>query len=228
MTKDVKNKGVKTVTPVGNVSRLNTDLNSAPAKAVGCQRASERQEHANRDKTHLIEELYRSCWADLCRWLRSRFGLGPPEPEDIAQSAFEKITALDDVETIRDPRAFLFTIAARDAVSGYRSRERAIKYIDEQLQIFDLEVGEISPERVYMAREQLNAVARDLQELKPKQREVVLRSRVLGQNYDEISAETGWSTSAISRHMISAMTTILQKHDLSKADDAEKGQENDS
>lgn len=156
-----------------------------------------------------LDVLYRRHWTDLCAWLRRRYGAGPPEPEDVAAEAFAKLAARDDIDKVRDVRAYLFTTAARCAIDALRGRARLTRFIDDQLAQYGREVGELTPERVYSAREQLAALAEDLKSMTPRQRETLLRSRILGQTYDQISAATGWSPSAVGRYMQSAMRVLL-------------------
>ncbi len=159
----------------------------------------------------VIDKLYRSHWNDLCGWLRKRYGAGPPDPEDVAQLAFEKISHLPELKSIRNLRSYLFTVAARVFIDEKRGRAVLDKYVDQQLKLHGVEVEEITPERVYSAREDFQAILDDLKGFSPKHREIVLRHRVLGQTYDEISEATGWSPAAISRCLKAAMTVVFKR-----------------
>lgn len=143
--------------------------------------------------------------------MRGRYGNGPPDPEDLAQSAFEKLSHVKGLEEMSNPRAYLFTVAARNALDELRGLGVRKKYIHQVMMQYGDEVGEITPERIYSSREEMKALARDMKTLSPVQREVVMRNRLMGQTYNEISAETGWSTSAISRHLQNAMIVFAGK-----------------
>jgi RNA polymerase sigma-70 factor (ECF subfamily) len=160
------------------------------------------------ERRRFVNDLYRACWGELCGWLRRRFGPGPPDPEDVAQTAFRKIAELDDVSVIQNPRAFLYTVAARTAVSGLRSRGRMEAFIDREFTEHGEEVEEITPERVYLEKERLAMVEQALAGLTERQREIVMRSRVMGQTYAQIAQETGWSMATISRQLEAAMIGI--------------------
>ena len=166
-----------------------------------------------------LDALYRRYWTDLCGWLRRRYGAGPPDPEDVAAEAFAKLAAKGDIDTVRDTRAYLFTTAARCAIDALRGRARQARFIDDQLAQYGREVGELTPERVYLAREQLAALAQDLKGMTPRQRETLLRSRILGQTYDQISAATGWSTSAVGRYFKAAMRVLIDNADARQRKD---------
>ena len=163
------------------------------------------QKHCNKV---VLEQLYKKHWGILCGWLRKRYGNGPPDPEDIAQTAFE-IMASENLQQIENISGLLYTIASRRALNEIRGRANLRKFIDKELSLLGLEVEEITPERVYIARDRFKKIRDDLVELDTKQREVIIRSRVLGQTYDEISAVTGWSPAAISRYKKAAMTQIM-------------------
>ncbi len=160
------------------------------------------------DRTRFIEELYRSCWGDLCRRLRRLYGDGPPEPEDIAQSAFARITALDNLKRIENPRAFLFTTAVNLGLNAIDRIARARKFIDGEMHRVGQNVEEITPETVYQDREHLNTVQKAIDSLSEKQRQVLLRSRLKGETYAQISAATGWSPADISRQLKAALTAL--------------------
>lgn len=160
------------------------------------------------DRTRFIEELYRSCWGELCRRLRRLYGDGPPEPEDIAQSAFAKITALDNLKYIENPRAFLFTTAVNLGLNAIDRIVRARKFIDGEMHRVGQNVEEITPETVYQDREHLNTVQQAIDSLSEKQRQVLLRSRLKGETYAQISAATGWSPADISRQLKAALAVI--------------------
>ena len=156
-------------------------------------------------KTRFVEDLYKSCWKELCTWLRGRYGAGPPEPEDIAQSAFEHIAALDRVDHIQNPRAYLYTVASRAALMGVRWLIRNRKFIPAELSERDMEVEKITPERLYMDKERFDRMLDRFDRLTDKQKEIITRSRIQGQTYQQISAETGWSLQTISRHLRAAL-----------------------
>lgn len=183
-------------------------LQAGASRSVAAPSASLSADLIRLDHHRFINQLYRSCWSELCGWLRRRFGAGPPEPEDVAQAAFRKIAEVEDFSAILDPRAFLYTVAARTAVSGLRHRSRTQAFIDRELQENGAQVEEITPERICLQKERLRHAEEALAELSPIQREIVYRSRVLGQTYMRISEETGLSQATISRHLQSALMAV--------------------
>jgi len=159
----------------------------------------------------ILDNFYRNHFDALCGFLHQRYGNGPPDPEDVAQATFERISGLDGLVDIRNPRGFLFTIAGRIFIDRIRKRAVSDKYIDQLLNLNGVAVEEITPERVYSAREDFKAILNDLKNMSPIHREVVLRHRILGQTYDEISCATELSPASISRYLKVAMTIVFNK-----------------
>lgn len=159
-------------------------------------------------KQKFLDTLYRTYWKSLCLWLRRRYGKGPPEPEDIAQAAFAKIAALDDVDRIQNPRAFLYATAVNTALSGIDWISRTRQFIDKELVDHGETVEEITPERVYLDKERFQIVNVAMDRLSAKQREILMRSRIQGQTYDQIGLDTGWSNAEISRQLNKALEIL--------------------
>ncbi len=160
-----------------------------------------------------VEHLYRLHWKDLCDWLRWRYGAGPPEPEDIAQAAFLKMAEVKDRGFIENPRAYLFTIAANTALMGLRWFTRTQQFVDREMAALGQDLEELSPERIHADHERLTVALLQLEGLTDKQRDILLRNRIGGQTYQQISAETGWSIADISRQLTSALSTLRQAMD---------------
>ncbi len=189
-----------------NISRRVHDKKSSHAFSAPNKHIGQNMKICPPEKTRVfIETLYKKHWSSLCSWLRARYGNGPPDPEDLAQSAFEKVSRLQGLEDMNNPRAYLFTVAARNALDELRGLAVRRKYIHQVMIQYGDVVEEITPERVCGSREEIKALSEDMKGLSIVQREVVMRSRLLGQTYTEISKQTGWSTSAISRHLQDAM-----------------------
>src|SRR5690606_12823423 len=101
-------------------------------------------------RRQLLSELYRTHWQGLCRYLRARFGAGPPDPEDIAQSAFARLAAAHSAQIV-NPQAFLHTTAQRLMID-YRRHARHSDAYERDLTEQALEQSryEPSPEDVLL------------------------------------------------------------------------------
>jgi RNA polymerase sigma factor (sigma-70 family) len=160
-------------------------------------------------RQNFIEGLYRNSFADLSRTLRRVYGLGPPEPEDLAQQAFEKLSGLESLDHVENPRAFLFTVAINLGLKSIRRIQRARAYVADQLKLPGAGLEEIDPSRLYQGREKIRALEAEMARLSEKQREIVIRSRLYGHTYAEIARTTGWSEADISRQLNAALKVLM-------------------
>jgi len=161
-----------------------------------------------RDGT-LIERLYLDHWKTLCGRLRKVFGNGPPEPEDLAQIAFTKLMESTDPAMLDDPATFLFRIAINAGRDRVRHVVRAKALIERYLAPQLVEpVDRITPSNVYETRECLSVTERAIATLTPKQREVLIRSRLKGETFEEIRDACGWSKADISRTLQAALGVL--------------------
>lgn len=157
----------------------------------------------------LVERLYRDHWKSLCARLRRVFGSGPPEPEDLAHTAFAKLIEYTDPATLEDPASFLFRIAINSGRDRRRHIVRARALIEDQLAPQSLEqVERITPANVYETRERLSVAERAIAALTPKQREVLIRSRLKGETFEQIRDACGWSKADISRTLQAALGVL--------------------
>lgn len=161
------------------------------------------------DRARFLNHLFRQHYGELVGRLRKIHGAGPPEPEDVAQAAFSKLASLPDLGRIRSPRAFLFRTAINLGLNSNDKLRRGRNFVKSLVDgNFSPDVEEISPETVLMGKQDLERVARAMQQLSPKQKEILLRSRFRGQTYAEIKRDTGWSEADISRQLSSVMALL--------------------
>jgi len=155
-----------------------------------------------------LDDLHRQHWSSLCKFLNRTFGAGPPDPEDIAQAAFEKIAVVKNTTIIKNPRAFLYTIA-RNFVLEHKRRSRTHEqYIEKTLADHDEKLEQITPERILIERQRLKIMEQAIAKMHYKQRRILKMSRFAGKSYREIATETGWSLSDIARQINDAMAIL--------------------
>lgn len=191
---------------------------AGPVSIWGVALAADEQDSVQDDpgvvalgRSSVIEALYRQHWRDLCRRLRRIYGNGPPEPEDLAQAAFEKFARLEDQARILHPRAFLLRIAINLGLNAVDRIRTARSFVERELaENSEPILEENSPEDVYSMQERMDVVERAMASLSAKQKEIVVRSRIRGETYAQISEETGWSPADISRQLNAALKTLQQ------------------
>lgn len=142
----------------------------------------------------VLTDVYRQHWHALCRHVRTTFGAGPPEPEDVAQAAFAKLAAIEDLSGIANPGAFLRRTAHNIAIDGRRRNGRT-RRVEDNLKIFEAENEDLSPEDVLVSKEELERLNEVIINLKPKQRVALMLHRMDGLTFVEIAREMGVSAS---------------------------------
>ncbi len=157
-----------------------------------------------------VDSLYRLYFQDLVANIRKSFGAGPPEAEDVVQSAFVKYANLKDKSAVKSPRSFLY-IAARNFVLDYkRTSKVADAYLAEQIALdAEFKLEGLTPERVVESRERFDILVAAMRELPHKQQVILTMSRLEGKSYREIRKETGWSAGDISRNMNNGIASLV-------------------
>lgn len=156
-----------------------------------------------------ITLLYERNAAALSSYLRKAFGDGPPDPEDIAQEAFQRLLDHEDLGSIRNLKAFLWRTARNLIISGKRSVERRSKYDYEIEQLFFAVGGPgLEPERVLEAEEQLRIVDKVLKNMPERRRRAFLWHRIEGMNFTAIGTRLGITRRAVARHVVKAACDV--------------------
>jgi RNA polymerase sigma factor (sigma-70 family) len=165
-----------------------------------------------------MDVLYARHWGELCHYIRKHFGPGPPDPEDVAQDAFMKFAAINDREAIENPRAYLFRTAHNVLVDEHR--RLALRRVPA-----DTEAPPVSddrtPERVLVGRERLEILMRTLRAMPAVRRRSFLLNRLQGLSCAAIARMTGYSESAVKKHIDLALRDL--EASLSDAERVEPG-----
>lgn len=166
---------------------------------------TERPPKTDKSRERFLAKLFGRYRSELVSRLRKIYGNGPPEPDDIVQTAFSQLAAMNSHEHISDPKAFLFKVALN---AGWRSAGHVTatqSFLNEVFHRDGENVENISPDRLYESRERLTRLSNAIEHLSTKQREILIRSRIKGETYQQIAADTGWSIATISRQLTSAL-----------------------
>ncbi|TRX73067.1 sigma-70 family RNA polymerase sigma factor [Pseudomonas mangiferae] len=160
-----------------------------------------------------VGALYRSHHGWLHGWLRTRLG-NACEAADLAQDTFLRVllaTASAErplrLEQVREPRAYLVTVARRVLCNHYRrqSLERA------WLQALALvpEAEHPSPEQQLLLVEALHEVDALLEGLAPRVREAFLLAQLEGLGYAEIALRLQVCERSVKRYVAQALAHCM-------------------
>lgn len=180
--------------------------NATPPEGPGPSDAS-----ASEANESLAASLYAESFDQLVGFLSSRFGSGPPPPEDLAQAAFERVLSANNLQREKSPKAFLWRIATNLAVSALRKNGVESRNLPQLATLFvDDEGYRLSPERVLEAKEDLDVVYRVITQMPEGRRRAFLLVRVDGLSHADAAQRMGVSRVAVSKHVARAMQDIAR------------------
>ncbi len=185
-------------------------------------------EKSSNEKSTFLRETYERYAGSLMRYILKTFGEGPPEPEDVAHTAFTKFACLESPQTIENPQAFLYA-TARNFVLDHKRRAKIIHaYHSEQVSLESMQTDDVSPEHISLVRELIGIVSKTIGGMSARRRDILLLSRIEGLNYCEIGRRTGMTETGVRKHIKKALVDCMAA--LEKADvqiDMESGDRND-
>lgn len=146
----------------------------------------------------LLLNIYERYWLELCRYLRARFGEGPPEPQDVAQQAFAQFAVLPELRAVKNPRAFLYRTAINVAIDHRRSMRRHDRLLRAaQPQGEDDLITDLGPERIVLGRDALSVLESAIVALPERERTFLLLNRLEGLSFAEIGRRVHMSPSGV-------------------------------
>ncbi|QEI07484.1 sigma-70 family RNA polymerase sigma factor [Pigmentiphaga aceris] len=154
-----------------------------------------------------LQALYCDHHGWLHGWLRQRLG-NASDAADLAHDTFVRILGRDQHAAIREPRAYLATIANGLVVSHWRRRELEQAWLDT-LAVHPQAVLPSAEDRAIIL-ETLEQIARMLDGLPARCREIFLLSQIDGLTYPQISAQLGVSVNVVQKAMTRAVGHCFQ------------------
>lgn len=156
-----------------------------------------------------LTSFYNEYLETLVAGLRKQFGGGPPEPEDIAQQAFQKLVERDDLSKIKNLQAFIWRIARNMILDHKRAQDVRSRYDFEVEKLyFPLKNDVSTPEDVLLVQEQLNIVKKIVDELPERRRQALLLNRIEGLSVTEVGKQLGISRPSAAAHIAKAMAKL--------------------
>ncbi|MEM1401934.1 MAG: sigma-70 family RNA polymerase sigma factor [Pseudomonadota bacterium] len=168
-----------------------------------------------------FQQLYQRCFRSLVEGIRATYGAGPPDPEDVVQTAFEKLSQREQLDDIKDPEGYLW-IAARntvltekrkEAVRNDNREEVARRYFSEGCDTFE-------PERVFSSQQEVYLVSKVLAEMPERRRRIFMLNRVHGLTPAEAGKRCGVSRSSAVRHIAIATERLALALSAARRDPA--------
>lgn len=151
-----------------------------------------------------ISSLYGRHGDWLRLWLKRRTRC-PERAADLAQDTFCRILERQEVADLRNPRAYLATVARRILIDDVRRREVEQAYLDAYA-LLHSDSEALSPERIAEAANLLGAIMQVLEGLSEKARRSFLMIRFDGLRYADAAAILGISERMVKRYVAQAYT----------------------
>lgn len=154
-----------------------------------------------------LQQLYSEHHGWLNAWLRKRIGCAH-NAADLAQDTFLRLLAKDaDLPSLREPRAYLSTVAHSLLVNFWRRQAIERAYLDALA--LQPEQFAPSPEERELIMETLLAIDAMLQRLPSKVRQAFLWSQLDGLTYTVIAERLQVSERMVKKYMAQAMLHCL-------------------
>lgn len=158
---------------------------------------------------HAIGTAFRKYYLELCRYVHQKYSRAG-EADDIVQDAFHNILNTGDIDSLTNPRAYLYKTAKNIALNRLRQKDcQNGIFVD----IDDHELVGAPMDRQIMAEIDIRHVSRVLERLPEKDRTTFLMNRMQGQSYKEISEELGITISSVEKRMMKVLTAIRRAMD---------------
>lgn len=150
--------------------------------------------------------LYSDHHSWLHRWLSVKLG-NASDAADLAQDTFTRILGRADLAGVREPRAFLTTVAKGVLVNWYQRQALERAYLEALAAL--PEPTAISPEQRLLILETLHDIDTMLDALPPKVKQAFLLAQLDGMAYADIAEQLGMSLITIKRYMKQAFLQCL-------------------
>lgn len=174
-----------------------------PTEAASADPLPERYAFRNPE----LVSLYTRYCAELCRYVRKKFGAEEAHSQDIVHQSFMRYAAISNSDAIRNVRAYLYR-TVRNIVSDERRRSISRKSVVATLSQCDTCVDDLTPERVLIGQERLNLLRAVIRAEPEARRRSFLLNRLDGLSCAEIARRTGYSESAIKKHIALVMADL--------------------
>ena len=160
--------------------------------------------------------------AQLSRW-------GVPDDldvNDVVQETYAKLASLDEVESIRNPKAYFFQIA-RSIILMHVRRSRVVSIqAVEQIERLGVASDVPGPDVEVSDRQQLHLLARMIAELPGASRSAMTLRLVHELSHREIGARLGMSANAVQKNLAKTLSAFMRQLGRGGTDAAEASRDN--
>lgn len=150
-----------------------------------------------------VRRFYSEHGEELQRYLTRQLNCAQTAA-DLTQEVFVRLMRSKGAGTMENPRAYLYRIASNLLVDHYRGAKQQPGFVFTPLWE-TVPDGAPDPERALLTRDELSRLVRAIDELPPRQRDVILLHKFDGLSYQAIAERLGISKNTVMVHMMRAL-----------------------
>lgn len=165
---------------------------------------------AAEDTQHLVTGLIATHGQQLRRFLLARVRNVADVP-DIVQEVYLRMMRVPNVESIRSPEAYLFTVAQHVVQQHTLARAAAPVSAELAQMLASQQVNHADPALEAHADECLERLQDGLEQLSPKVRAAFLLSRRDGLSLDEIAERLGTTRHMVKKYLMKGLNQLRQQ-----------------
>lgn len=157
----------------------------------------------------LVDQLYRNHRGWLHQWLRQKIG-NTEQAADLVQDTFIKLLQTrDELLGIKEPRAYLTSIAKNLLIDQVRRKRIEQAYLDGVSQM-DMLDAVASPEDQMQIIQALDQLCKALEDVSAKAQQAFILHYLEGYTHKEIAEQLGVSTKMIQKYLASCLIRCYQ------------------
>ena len=162
-----------------------------------------------------LNRLYQEHFSELKAFIQKHWSKEQQDAEDLAQEAFLRFAEYPQLESVQNPRAFLFQTLSNLAVDQYRKTQTRRQYLETEIELETINTFHvISPESEVEQQHILQQFTARLNQLPALQRHAFILYRLEGLSHAEIAKRLGISQRSSERYvMLVAQHLLAIEHD---------------
>lgn len=158
----------------------------------------------------LVDQLYRSHQSWLHQWLRQKLG-NTDQAADLVQDTFIKLLQTrDELFGIKEPRAYLTSIAKNLLIDQVRRKRIEQAYLDGLSQMEYMLDAVASPEDQMQIIQAINQLCKALEGVSEKAQQAFILHYLEGYTHKEIAEHLNVSTKMIQKYLASCLIQCYQ------------------
>ena len=156
-----------------------------------------------------ITQLYAEHSGALINYLSKKFYINISEAEDFVQMTFTKLTHMENINHLENPRAYLYKMANNLVIDQLRNQDRHNKWVAEEQILNHTHDDTIDdPARINIAQQHLGIMKETIEGMSERRRHFLKLSRFENLSNVEIAKTAGVTEAAVRKHLSKALIEL--------------------